>query len=74
MGNSNPDAKEIFQWRYERACRDFTTGGSLAVLKASLKCAGYWGTRLEDEARYQVGLRGVKKVDSYKCGLPARSW
>ena len=77
MLGSNPDAAEVHRWRYERACREYAAGGSEAVLKASLKCAGYYGTRLAEELRYQVGLRDsvVRHVPKgFVSGLPARSW
>ena len=74
LPSSNPDAAEIFRWKYERSVADFAAGGSEAVLKASLHALGYRGARLENEMSYQLGLRGREKVDNYKGGLPARSW
>lgn len=53
----NPDASEIFRWRYERSVRDFTAGGSTDVLRASLYAINYRGRRLEDEVNYQIGIR-----------------
>jgi len=72
----DPDAAERFRWRYERACGEYAAGGSEAVLKASLKCAGYYGTRLAEELRYQVGLRGnvAKNAVGFISGLPTRQW
>ena len=71
----HPDMAEIQRWRYERAVEEFKEGGSVAVLKTSLKSAGYYATRLEDELRYQVMLRdgSVKKYEGFASGLPARS-
>jgi len=75
LPSSNPDARETFKWRYERACREFVEGGSEAVFGASLYCIGYRGARLRDEVNYQLSLRGVPKVvEQYKGGLPARAW
>ena len=76
LPSSNPDAAEIFNWRYARAVRDFAAGGSEAVFKASLFALGYRGARLDDEVTFQYtsGVRKVKVVDSYKGGLPARGW
>lgn len=72
----DPDAAERFRWRYERACREYAAGGSEAILKASLKCAGYYGTRLAEEVRYQIGLKSVmiKRVPKFVSGLPTRQW
>jgi hypothetical protein len=55
----DPDAAERFRWRYDRAYREYAAGGSEAILKASLKCAGYYGPRLAEEVRYQIGLKSV---------------
>jgi hypothetical protein len=72
----DPDAAERFRWGYERACREYAAGGSEAVLKASLKCAGYYGTQMAEELRYQVGLRGnvAKNAVGFISGLPTRQW
>jgi hypothetical protein len=76
LPSSDPDAAERFRWRYERACREYAAGGSEAVLKASLKCAGYYGMRLAEEVRYQVGLKGevARKTIGLVSGLPTRQW
>jgi hypothetical protein len=58
MDRSNPDFGQIWRDRYERSCRDFQAGGSVHVLRASLFALDYIGARLEDEVRYQEGLRG----------------
>lgn len=71
----NPDAAELFQWKYERACEQFKTGLiSEAVFKASLHCLGYRAARLEDEVRYQLCLIEAVGVKEKVSGLPERAW
>lgn len=75
LPSSNPDAAEIFRWKYERACAEFAAGGSEAVLGASLYCLGYRGDVLRAEINYQKSLRGNNnKINIYQGGLPARAW
>lgn len=76
LPSSNPDAAEIFKWRYAHAVRDFAAGGSEAVFRASLFALGYRGTRLNDEVTFQYtsGARTAMGIDNYKGGLPPRSW
>ena len=59
MDRSDPDYAQRWRDRYERSCRDFQAGGSIAVLRASLFGLGYIGARLDDEVRYQDSLRVV---------------
>ena len=74
----NPDAQEQFRWRYEAACKEFSTNEiSEAVFLASLYALGYRGRRLKDELSYQICLRGnaVKpKSEGFISGLPVRGW
>ena len=62
MDRSDPDHAQRWRDRYERSCRDFQAGGSIAVLRASLFGLGYIGARLDDELRYQEDQR----VDAFR--------
>ena len=74
--SSNPDAAEIFKWRYDKAISDFANGGSEAVFRASLFSLGYRGQMLELEVQHQYtsGIKTLKPKDKYMGGLPDRVW
>ncbi len=62
IDRSDPDYAQRWRDRYERACRDYQAGGSLAVLSASLFGLGYHGMRLVDEVNHQESL----KADTFR--------